>query len=218
MKQLNNLNHIYIRTISAGVIFFILCAFLYIGGIFFNMLQCFLTGYMINEVISIKKNKPYFYITCIKILFIIYILLSMWLFLKLYNEYDYKYVLFITAVVSFNDTGAFFIGSWLKGPKLLSFISPNKTWSGLLGGIFFSMIGCMIILKFTNITFNFSAPQLLFLCLTSHTGDLLQSLFKRQMHVKDMGDIIPGHGGILDRLDSVLLVNYAMYVLLRHCP
>jgi phosphatidate cytidylyltransferase len=215
MKQINNLNHIYIRAISAGAILFILCTLLYMGENFFKAFLIFLTGYMIYEVVRIRKHKPYFYINFIKTIFIIYILLSMGLFLSLYDEYDYKYVLFIAAIVSLNDTGAFFIGSLFKGPKLLPIISPHKTWSGLVGGVFFGMIGGMIILKSANMTFYFFGPQLLFLCLTSHAGDLLQSFFKRQVHVKDMGHIIPGHGGICDRLDSALLVNYAMYWLLR---
>lgn len=216
MKQNNYLSHnTYVRTMSAGVIFFILCTLLYIGGSVFKAFLIFLTGYMVFEVVRIRRHKPYFYTICLKMLFIAYVLGSMAMLLSLYNEYDYKYVLFIAVLVCLNDTGAFFIGAKLKGPKLFPAVSPNKTWSGLIGGVFCGMIGCMLILKTTHLPFCFFGSQLLFLCLTSHAGDLLQSFFKRQVHIKDMGHIIPGHGGVLDRFDSALLVNYAMYCLLR---
>ncbi len=216
MKQNNNLDqNIYIRTLSAVFIFFILWSLLYIGGNVFKACVVFLTCSMIFEVVRLKKRKPFFFTIGLKTSFIVYIICSMGMLLSLYDEYDYNYILFIAALVCLNDTGAFFIGSFFKGPKLFSAISPHKTWSGLIGGIFCGMVGCLIILKIANVPFYFSFSQLLFLCLVSHIGDLVESLFKRQMHVKDMGHMIPGHGGVLDRFDSVLLVNYVMYWLVR---
>lgn len=216
MKQNDNINqNIYIRTLSAVFIFLILLCLLYIGGNVFKAWVVFLSCSMIFEVVRLKKRNPFFCTISLKTSFIVYIICSMGILLILYDEYVYNYILFIAAVVCLNDTGAFFIGSFFKGPKLFPAISPQKTWSGLIGGIFCGMIGCLTILKNTNLPFCFSFSQLLFLCFASHIGDLVQSLFKRQMHVKDMGHTIPGHGGVLDRFDSVLLVNYAMYWLVR---
>jgi len=123
-----------------------------------------------------------------------------------------------------NDTFAFLCGRLLGKTPLFKRISPNKTWEGTLGGAFIaSMLGCLFGLFFLNGQFFFfwSIASILII-LGSIFGDLLESMFKRSLNKKDSGTLIPGHGGLLDRLDATLftvpffmlwLVYYTHYLL-----
>jgi phosphatidate cytidylyltransferase len=121
-------------------------------------------------------------------------------------------------IVWLADSGAYLIGSKVKGPKLAPKISPSKTWSGFVGGSIVALLGAMIFNHFSNIQSYFSYNfylSIVILIIASHGGDLLESLFKRRFSVKDTGTIIPGHGGLLDRLDSILLVALIVPFLLK---
>jgi phosphatidate cytidylyltransferase len=88
-------------------------------------------------------------------------------------------------------------------------ISPNKTWSGFIGGLVVAIIAGHYLLKTLNISLSASIPNtllILILSLTAHAGDLIESSVKRYFGVKNAGELIPGHGGVLDRLDSLFLV------------
>ncbi len=114
----------------------------------------------------------------------------------------------LTAVVALNDTAAYLFGNWLKGPLLLPGVSPSKTWSGFLGGILCVAL-CAGIFYFSISTpaslqgFVGISAGLAFL---SSLGDLLESKLKRLHRIKDSGGLIPGHGGLLDRLDGFLFM------------
>lgn len=104
-----------------------------------------------------------------------------------------------------NDTFAYLSGRFFGKTKLIERISPNKTWEGTIGGFIFTLIGAIAI------GFIFDISQVYFWIVSgiviapcSVIGDLLESLFKRNVNVKDSGGILPGHGGILDRFDSTL--------------
>jgi phosphatidate cytidylyltransferase len=122
-------------------------------------------------------------------------------------------VFFVILVTWLSDTGGFFIGKTLGKHPLAPTLSPKKTIEGLLGGVLFSVIGA-IISHFTFIPF-FSFGQCVMLgvalALLGAMGDLAESAIKRSVHVKDSGTIIPGHGGVLDRVDSLLFTGPAMY-------
>jgi phosphatidate cytidylyltransferase len=109
------------------------------------------------------------------------------------------------------DTGAYFVGSTLGRHKLIPHISPGKTWEGLAGGVLGGVIAALALSGLLHI----SVPQAVVLgvlvCVAAVAGDLCESLLKRAVGVKDSGNLIPGHGGILDRLDSVLFVLLAVY-------
>jgi phosphatidate cytidylyltransferase len=124
---------------------------------------------------------------------------------------------FLICVASFTDIGAYSFGKIFKGPKLCPKISPNKTWAGFWGGILFTNIAIFCL----NCTFFTAEKVFLYsmdfwtvqvIILASAGGDLLESWFKRSVGVKDMGDLFPGHGGILDRLDSLLLASIALAI------
>ena len=149
----------------------------------------------INILISLYLYFFYFFLTKLKVDF------NEWLIL----------ILFITCI--FSDIGGYVVGKLIGGPKLIS-ISPNKTISGALGSIFFTVIGTssfiilldeidenLISLEFSIVIFAWLAIMSI-LC---QTGDLFISYVKRKANVKDTSNILPGHGGILDRIDGILL-------------
>lgn len=122
-----------------------------------------------------------------------------------------RYLLFLLSIPVFNDTFAHSIGT-LFGKHKINEISPNKSWEGCLGGLFFGVLGSSILyLILINTEINIIILMLIVLCLSiiGQLGDLFFSLIKRQYGVKDFGTVIPGHGGILDRLDSFIFVLLA---------
>jgi len=107
------------------------------------------------------------------------------------------------------DIFAFLVGSVLKGPKLWPRISPNKTWSGFVGGLLGSMGAAVAFAVLTRMDLVWYAAALVGLLggLATMFGDLWESMLKRRFGVKDSGDLIPGHGGLLDRVDGLLFAT-----------
>jgi phosphatidate cytidylyltransferase len=114
-------------------------------------------------------------------------------------------ILFLFAVVWGTDIAAYFAGRALGGPKLWAAVSPNKTWSGALGGALGGVVAALLVVTVAGLVI---APMLvlvaLVLSIASQAGDLLESALKRQFGAKDASDLIPGHGGLMDRLDGFL--------------
>jgi phosphatidate cytidylyltransferase len=132
-----------------------------------------------------------------------------------------------TALVAFpliltwvSDIGAFFVGRALQGPKLIPAVSPGKTRSGALGGLVTTIVASWLYVRFVLTPVSSLgmsvAGALLFgavISVAAQIGDLVESLLKREGNVKDSSALIPGHGGLLDRLDSLLFVLPVAYVL-----
>jgi len=120
-------------------------------------------------------------------------------------------VTWLFLAVWFCDTGAYFAGRGIGGPKLAPRISPKKTWSGLLGGMFLaaaaSALLAVVLAQKDAVQFAVLGALL---ALISQCGDLAESALKRHFDVKDSGALIPGHGGILDRVDGVLFAAPAL--------
>ena len=121
-----------------------------------------------------------------------------------------------------SDTGAYFTGRALKGPKLIPSISPGKTVSGAIGGVVFTVIATYILVHWLLRPYAqlaFSPLGLVtfavVISVVAQIGDLVESLFKRSAGVKDSGKLLPGHGGVLDRLDSLFFVLPVAYVLYK---
>jgi phosphatidate cytidylyltransferase len=125
--------------------------------------------------------------------------------LNLRNESDLPNVVGMYILIWTNDTFAYLTGRMFGKTKLFERISPKKTWEGTIGGVFVTLIFGFIIGAFINkgeelfwiISAMIIAPCAIY-------GDLLESLFKRSLNIKDSGTILPGHGGILDRFDAAL--------------
>src|SRR5690606_11308543 len=118
-----------------------------------------------------------------------------------------------------NDTGAYMIGKNFGKQKLFPRISSKKTVEGFLGGLFVACIASYFIAKFAG-TLNFTYWLILSIIVSvfGTLGDLIESKFKRQAGVKDSGVIMPGHGGLLDRLDSIIFVAPFFHLFLRLFP
>jgi phosphatidate cytidylyltransferase len=113
------------------------------------------------------------------------------------------------------DVGAYFVGRNVAGPKLWPSISPNKTWSGLAGG----MIASAIVLLLLSMPISSGRTTYLIgfgflVAIVAQAGDLLESRMKRMAGVKDSGRLLPGHGGLLDRLDGLLAVQFVQALLM----
>lgn len=117
-----------------------------------------------------------------------------------------SWIFLLLVIVMSGDTGAYYVGSTLGRRKLYPMVSPNKSVEGSLGGVAGSLIGALIASRtfFPELTLIDCIGTALFLGILGQLGDLFESLLKRSCGVKDSGTIIPGHGGILDRLDSIL--------------
>ena len=130
-----------------------------------------------------------------------------------YNPFP---VLMIFAFIWLNDIGAYLIGSWKGKRRLFPRISPLKSWEGFGGGLVVAMIASLVCSHFCSELVWYKWLAFSVLTVVSATyGDLLESLIKRSYGVKDSGKILPGHGGLLDRFDSVILTAPVMYIFFK---
>ena len=140
----------------------------------------------------------------------IYVALPLTMMYTLYIEAGKPFVLAMFILIWVNDTGAFIAGSSVGRRKLFPRVSPNKTWEGVLGGLAFAITAAIFMGTAAYNYFGENELRYAILAVTTvvmaTVGDLVESLFKRAEGVKDSGNIIPGHGGILDRIDSLLFV------------
>ena len=133
--------------------------------------------------------------------------------IRMLPEHGLSMTLYLLLVVWATDIGAFFVGRRLGGPKLLPQVSPSKTWSGLLGGMAAAGLLAFCYAKVQSVQLPALAAGLAFvLAVVAQLGDLFESYVKRRVGVKDSGCLIPGHGGVLDRVDG--LVFAAMFLIL----
>ena len=121
--------------------------------------------------------------------------------------------LWTLATVWVTDIGAYFAGRSIGGPKLAPTVSPNKTWAGLIGGVVAALVLGLLLWRFAGLPLQlaFASP---ILAVIAQIGDLYESWLKRQAGVKDSGTILPGHGGVLDRLDGLVPVAPAAAALI----
>jgi len=125
-------------------------------------------------------------------------------------------VLFLFAVVWGTDIGAYFSGRTFQGPKLAPFISPNKTWSGAIGGAIIGILcGEFIIYLFINGAFAniITIGLALAISIVSQFGDIFESWIKRRYKAKDSSNLLPGHGGFMDRVDGLVFAAILLYLI-----
>ena len=171
---------------------------------------------LIKKIWKKKKNT----VSSFNIFSLLFLLMLIYVSFDLYSNPPTGLV-FILLICTFSDTGGYVIGNLFGGTKLTK-ISPNKTISGSLGSFMFSLFPIVIfwwLYNFTNeVSFRTESflkliPVCLFLCLICQLGDLFISYFKRKAKVNDTGSILPGHGGLLDRIDGVIFVLPAAYLI-----
>lgn len=194
--------------IKTSIILFLLVIFMIKFNIFSIYILIVFAVLSILEFfqISIRISKSFFLRYFYNLIFVLYISLYIYTFFIFINFPHLKTILYIFlfgCVAS--DVGGYLFGKIFKGPKL-SKISPNKTFSGSIGSIIFTCLTISLLLfVFTN---NFSYSILIigvFTSISCQLGDLFFSLLKRKAKIKDTGKFLPGHGGILDRIDGILI-------------
>ena len=210
-------NEIINRILSSIVLIPVSLFFIAKGSYLFNIFIfiCFFVA--VYEWHQMNNKKIYFYLG---LLFLILSFLSVYL---LRNHID-GLVLFLFVLLTCigTDVGGYLFGKLLKGPKLIK-ISPNKTYSGMFGGFFLSIIFTYLFLtniKFLGFETDYSFEkrdfiEILAISLISQIGDLIISYFKRISKVKNTGKIIPGHGGLLDRIDGMIFAFPCTFLLLK---
>jgi phosphatidate cytidylyltransferase len=125
-------------------------------------------------------------------------------------------VMTFVILVGCNDTFGYFVGVLIGKHPMAPKISPKKSWEGLIGSIIFTTLGGSLMFHYVlDIHWHIGAIVGLLIVFTATSGDLIESAMKRDLHLKDMGSLLPGHGGILDRLDSVLLSAPALWLTLE---
>ncbi len=203
------------RILSSIILIPISIFFIIKGSFLFNffLLICFLiTSY---EWHMMSKNKSYYFPG------LIFLVSSFFSAYKLIDwAGSYHYFLTILLICISTDIGGYIFGRIFKGPKLTK-ISPKKTYSGVIGGYLLSVIFLSI---FYNSTYIFLKPVeltsdififILLVSTVSQLGDIIISYFKRLLKIKDTGKIIPGHGGLLDRIDGMIFAFPFAYIILK---
>ncbi len=137
----------------------------------------------------------------------------------MYSEYSYELILWLLGVIWVNDTFAYLTGMLFGRHKMLERVSPKKTWEGFAGGLTFAVAASVaVVVLLPADTFIAKIDWWIWSLLTvvvvvaGTAGDFLESLLKRRAGVKDSGNILPGHGGVLDRFDSLLMAAPALFV------
>ena len=181
------------------------------------VITIFVELFLIKDLFS-EKTIPLF--SSKRFILTTFYLSSAFVFLILianyYSHYNPSILLGGFVLVWVNDSFAYLVGKNFGKQKLFEKISPKKTVEGFLGGLFFSCVASYFIATFTQ-TLNFTSWLILSIIISvfGTLGDLIESKFKRQAGVKDSGVIMPGHGGLLDRLDSIIFAAPFIYLFLR---
>ena len=132
------------------------------------------------------------------------------------SVYDFRLVLGFFFLLWANDTGAYLVGMTIGKHQLFARISPKKWWEGFFGGVVISMgIGALLSLWFNELPMHVWVIMALLTSISGVFGDLFESMYKRSLQVKDSGNIMPGHGGFLDRFDAVFFASPIVFVYLQ---
>ena len=214
------INELSKRVISSVILLPLVFVLIIKGSLYFNFL--ILISFLIVSYewhIMSKKKKYYIF----GYAYLIFSFLTVY-FLRNNFPGDYAYFLFIIMICIFTDLGGYIFGKIFKGPKLTK-ISPNKTYSGMIGSYLVTMIFMIFSIynldffKFINMNIDekglFANYLILILLVStaSQLGDIIISYFKRMSKIKDTGKIIPGHGGLLDRIDGMIFAFPLFYFL-----
>lgn len=198
---MNNLNELAKRFIWSIILAPLTIIIMYKGDFYvigLVLAVVFLVGCEWQKLIEYEKGRIWYlvgviYVTC-PALAISYLA---------FNDNKHSLV-FLTVIVIATDLGGYIFGKTLKGPKLCPKISPNKTYSGLIGGL---SLACLI-----GYYMEANLARVLLLAFSAQLGDLLESAIKRRFGVDNSSNLIPGHGGIMDRIDSFVIASVIMVI------
>ena len=201
------MNSEFIKRILSSIVLLPLAFYCLLTGSFISIIFiiiCFI--FSCYEWNKISKNKS------IKIFGFIFLTFSFYTFYDLTIKLNL--LIFVISICIATDIGGYIFGKIIKGPKLTR-ISPNKTYSGMIGGYLLSLISLVIIANFIKSIGSINQFFLIIVLLStvSQVGDIIVSYFKRQAKVKNTGNLIPGHGGLLDRIDGMIFAVPILYMI-----
>ena len=183
----------------------------------FSLLFAILGIVSIYEMWKLRKGKT-------KILAFLYVLIPFFI-IQLFGMTDEDYpnspfdpslILLMLILTWIFDTFAYLFGVRFGKTKIMPSVSPKKSWEGFAGGFFFTLLGSLITTHyFLELDKSIVLALSLFLPFTATLGDFIESHYKRQAGVKDSGDFIPGHGGMLDRMDAFMITIPVLYIYLH---
>ncbi len=214
------------RVLSALVLAPLFLYVTYIGGVFFQGMMILIFSIALWEWLKMVGTKNFVSLLSGAL----YIVASLFAVLMLEQNAStylstpphvfpgFSVILWLCVIVWSTDCGAYIVGKLVGGAKLCPMISPNKTWAGFFGGLAAASFIGVFSANALGLHFKKMLPIFLLslmLSLACHLGDLLQSLMKRHFEVKDMGAIIPGHGGVFDRFDSLMLAALVLAIYLN---
>ncbi len=210
------------RILSSLIIIPIALFFIIKGTVYFTFFLSIFFLATSYEWFKMTKKIP------LKLIGILYLCLSFYSAFLLRDEAGLNFFIFVIIICIFTDIGGYIFGKTFKGPRLTK-ISPNKTFSGMIGSFILSVIAASLYSQYQN---SFSLFELfviknndlsyiliiLFISAISQVGDLIISFFKRLAKLKDTGKLLPGHGGLLDRIDGIIFaipVSYLLFIFLN---
>jgi phosphatidate cytidylyltransferase len=211
--------------LAAGIMFTLSVKILPLNAVIFKLVGTKIVPIILSIMIfgDVLSKKISLQNWTISIAGLIYIPMGLSLFYQIkgspvstnYKNWDFAIPLLIIVAVWVNDTMAYLVGS-LIGKKQITTVSPNKTWEGTIGGM---LISVLVVSKATAYFLpDLNSIMVLLICLVSviagNYGDFFESKLKRKAGVKDSGSMMPGHGGFLDRFDSILLAGPFVWLLI----
>jgi len=217
----NHQQQVSVMTVLAviGAVLLFAISFLYASGIIiypgFSIYGLYVVGVLVVELYRKKENPVHNWAYMLLGQVIIALPFSLLSFILFIESYNPLILIAVFVTIWVNDTGAYLVGMTFGKHRLFERVSPKKSWEGFIGGalaalasgyvfsLFIPEINLLQWLIFSEIVVIFGT-----------FGDLLESLLKRTVKVKDSGDVIPGHGGLLDRFDSMLLAAPAIFIYL----
>jgi len=224
----NLLKRIITSIILLFLLFFINFSHQYIfilSILFLGIVICIEANNIFSKLISLQSEKKKSLSKTFNSKFFILNMMTFFYIFFVFCNFSYEihksegpiFFLYVISICFFTDIGGYVFGKLIGGKKL-SKISPNKTISGTIGSFIFSIIPLIIILNLGYLNYEFNSNNIL-LCLLvsliSQLGDLSISFFKRKAKIKDTGKLLPGHGGVLDRVDGIIFAIPFTYFLLK---
>ena len=212
------MNNLTKRIFSSIILISISIFFILKGSFLFNLFITIIFLIASYEWFMMSKKKNYHYFGYFFLIF------------SFYTVYDLRnnfgdeseslvFFLFVLLICISTDIGGFLFGKIFKGPKLTK-ISPNKTYSGMIGGYLFSFVIIFFLFEYSEFLFDEKTKWLpivyfhiILISTISQIGDIVISYFKRLSKIKDTGNLIPGHGGLLDRIDGLLFAMPVAYII-----
>ena len=208
------MNNEILKRVVSSIILIPVALFFIIKGSFLFIFFISISFCIISYEWHMMRKKKSYYLLGFLFLFFSFVAIYELRFANYSTGKDYIWVLIVTIICVATDIGGYIFGKVFKGPKLTKF-SPNKTYAGMVGGYILSLLVFSISIKYFKL--ELSIEWLFFTLLVSSVsqlGDITISYFKRLSKIKDTGKIIPGHGGLLDRVDGMIFAFPFAYIII----